>query len=90
MSALSRALNWRCPLSLESWTGSVRSLSNLGLAVSALSRTLNWRCPLYLEPWTGSVGSLSRTLIASQVLLESLALLVGARSSRLNRATDTK
>ena len=32
----------------------------------------------------------SRTLIASQVVLESLALLVGARSSRLNLASDTK
>ena len=78
----------------------VCSLSNPELAVSALSRTLEERCLLSLEPWTVSVGSLSnpelavsalsRTLIASQVVLDSLALLVGARSSRLNRASDTK
>jgi len=78
VSALSQTLNWRCPL------------SNPRLAVSALS----------LEPWTGGVCSLSnpgpavsvhsRTLIASQVVLGSLTLLVGARSSRLNLASNTK
>jgi len=100
VSALSRTLEQRCLLSLEPWTGSGGSLSNPELAVSALSRTLDWQCRLSLEPWTGGVCSLSnpgpavtvhsRTLIASQVVLDSLDLLVGARFSRLNLASDTK
>jgi len=76
---------WRTPqprgrLSLEPRTGGVGSLSNAGPVVSAHSRTLNWRCLL-------SLG----TLTTSQVVLASLALhLVGAGSSRLNLASDTK
>ena len=96
---------WHMPqtrgrLSLEPWTGRVSSLSNPETAVS-YSRTLDRRCRFTLKPWTGGVRSLSnagptvsvlsRTLIGSQVVLDSLTLLlIGARSSRLNLTSDTK
>ena len=76
-------LNWRCRLSLKPWTGGVRTLSNPGQAVSALSLSLSNAGP--------AVSVHSRTLIASQVVLDFLALLlVGTRSSHLNLASDTK
>jgi hypothetical protein len=60
----------------------------------------NRRSPLSLGRWTGGVSSLSnpeqavsarsRTPIASQVALDLLALFVGAHSSCLKLASDTK
>ena len=77
VSALSRTLDRRC------------RFSNPELAVL-----------LSLESWTGGVDSLSnagpavsdqfRTVVSSQVVLESLALVVVASFSRLNPASDTK
>jgi hypothetical protein len=67
-------------LSLERWTGGVGSLSNPAMAVSALS----------LSNAGQAVSVHSRTLIASQVVLDTLALFVYARSSRLNFTSDTK
>jgi hypothetical protein len=62
-------------------------------AVLAHSRNQNWRCLLSLSPSDAgpAVSALSRTLIASQLVLDPLALfLVGASSSRLNLFSNTK
>jgi len=68
---------------------------------SVLSGTRNWRCRVSVERWTGGVGSLSNPELVVSAFsrnpdcVSSGAGLpcsppLGARSSRLNLASDTK